>query len=78
MNWNEQESEQRMRIIGQNGNDGLHYYKDLTPEEGMEIVLKDAKLYDEQLVTDYIMIAGYTTEEAYAAADLVDEYDDLF
>lgn len=30
---------------------------------------------DEDLVTDYIMIAGYTTTEAYAAAERVARYD---
>tara|TARA_R110002049_G_scaffold270787_5_gene447830 strand:- start:171 stop:362 length:192 start_codon:yes stop_codon:yes gene_type:complete len=33
---------------------------------------------DEDLVTDYIMIGGYTTEEAYLAAEAVARYDNLF
>ncbi len=32
---------------------------------------------DEDLVTDYIMIAGYTTEEAYEAAEAVALYESL-
>lgn len=56
----------------------------LTPEEALNLLALDTKfqqvekIYDEQLVTDYIMIGGYTTEEAYAAADSVAQYDDLF
>lgn len=30
---------------------------------------------DEDLVTDYIMIAGYTTTEAYEAAEQVAKYE---
>lgn len=52
-----------------------------TPEElmeimNMEVAFKEVKV-DEELVTDFIMIAGYTTEEAYAAAASVNEYDNF-
>lgn len=32
---------------------------------------------EEDLVTDYIMIGGYTTEEAYVAAEAVAAYEGL-
>ena len=32
---------------------------------------------DEELVTDYIMIAGYSEEDAYRAARAVAKYDNL-
>ena len=35
------------------------------------------KVVDEDLVTDFIMIAGMTTTEAYEAAQNVAKYDDL-
>lgn len=41
--------------------------------EGVDQVVETEKVIviDEQLVTDYIMIAGYTTTEAYEAAERV-------
>lgn len=53
-----------------------------TPEELMEIMnmevsFKEVKV-DEELVTDFIMKAGYSEEEAYAAAKKVEEFDNKF
>lgn len=53
-----------------------------TPEElmeimNMEISFKEVKV-DEELVTDFIMKAGYSEEEAYAAAKKVEEFDNKF
>mgnify|MGYP003675798396 FL=1 len=43
----------------------------------MEVNLSEVKV-DEDLVTDFISIAGYTEDEAYAAAEEVSKYDNLF
>lgn len=53
-----------------------------TPEElveimNMEVAFAEVKV-DEDLVTDFISIAGYSEEEAYAAAESVSKYDNLF
>ena len=52
-----------------------------TPEElmeimNMEVTFTEVKV-DEDLVTDYIMIAGYSEEEAYAAAENIKKYDNF-
>jgi len=39
--WNEEEMEQRMNIIGQNGNEGLHYDKDEFDDYGKRVGKKD-------------------------------------
>ena len=43
----------------------------------MEVNLSEVKV-DEDLVTDFISIAGYSEEEAYAPAEEVSKYDNLF
>ena len=52
-----------------------------TPEElldimNMEVSFKEVKV-DEDLVTDFIIKAGYSEEDAYAAAANVQKYDNL-
>tara|TARA_R110002050_G_C8875549_1_gene508427 strand:+ start:177 stop:374 length:198 start_codon:yes stop_codon:yes gene_type:complete len=52
-----------------------------TPEElveimSMEVSFTEVKV-DEDLVTDFIMKAGYTEDEAYAAAAEVEKYDNF-
>lgn len=52
-----------------------------TPEElleimNMEVAFTEVKV-DEDLVTDFIMKAGYTEDEAYAAAANVEKYDNF-
>lgn len=52
-----------------------------TPEElleimNMEVAFTEVKV-DEELVTDFISLAGYTEDEAYAAAANVEKYDNF-
>ena len=52
-----------------------------TPEElleimNMEVAFLEVKV-DEELVTDFISLAGYTEDEAYAAAANVEKYDNF-
>ena len=42
----------------------------------MEVSFKEVKV-DEDLITDFIMIAGFTEDEAYAAAANVEKYDNF-
>ena len=65
----------------------MEYLKDKFTQAELDFIAETGVIFDEvigtppqvdeQLVTDYIMIAGYTTTEAYAAAELVAKYDQM-
>ena len=78
--YNEKESNQRMNNIGRNGNDGLHY--SLNQENKMNTneievyeqllvteIANDLEVERENLITDYMMVAGFSEEEATQAAN---------
>ena len=56
--------------------DNLYTAEEFLDIMNMEVIF-DEVIIDEDLVTDLISIAGYTEDEAYAAAEAVAMYDDL-
>lgn len=56
--------------------DDSSFYGNVVSDECIKnLTVIDPVIIDEQLVTDYINIAGYTTVEAYEAAELVAKFD---
>ena len=86
--YNETKSNERMNNIGLNGNDGLHYSQEqlntmneeiLNTEVFGEIDLSlELELEKDQLITDYIMVAGFSEDDAIFAASEVLEFDNKF
>jgi len=85
--YNEKESNKRMNIIGRNGNEGLHYSLNQENKMNLEVenlekelfadLQKDLHLEREYLITDYIMIAGYSEADATNAAISVEQWDNM-
>ncbi len=65
----EDEMNDRMNVIGQNGNDGEHYDQEMSPEdmryhiEYMKALKKEKRLYDG--IQEYLVSNGTTFEAEY-------------